>query len=217
MFFEFLKCFNLTEFFDVRAWITFIILLVSFNCMLFIYIKYIRISKIFIYTFALMLNIWIHLMNLLKTNLFSFLRTKMITSSFRMCLKTIALKIHELFDIFELFKNFWILEMWKSRSMWSLISLEICDDCMLFRCFLISCKTCLIVILKSSATTFSSFFESLFNRLSMLFLSIFFAAIMFVIDWRVYDNSFRKRFWLVVNSDCKKNFFVIVLNDLQKV
>ena len=156
-------------------------------------------------------------MNLLKNILSSFLRIEMITSSFRICRKTIVLNIHELFDIFELFENFWILRMSESRSMWSLIFLKICDDCMLFRCFRTSWKTCLILISKSTAMTLSSFFENLFSKLSMLFLSIFFAAMMFVINWRVYDIFFNRRSWIFANSDWKKNFFVIASNDLQKI
>ena len=156
-------------------------------------------------------------MNLLKNILFSFLRIEMITSSFRICRKIIVLNIHEFFDIFELFENFWILKMSKSRSMWSLIFLKICDDCMLFRCSRTFWKTCLILILKSTAMTLSNFFENLFNRFSILFLNTFFATMMFVINWRVYDIFFSKRSWIFANSDWKKNFFVIVSNDLQKI
>ena len=97
--------------------------------------------------------------------------------------------------------------MSKSRSMWSLIFLKICDDCMLFRCSLTSWKTCLILISKSTAMTLSNFFENLCSRLSMLFLSIFFAAMMFVIDWRVYDIVFSRRSWIFKSFDWKKNFF----------
>ena len=103
---KFLKCFNLTEFSAVNVSMMRVILFVFFICMLFIHTECIKISKIFMYTFALMSNIWIHLMNLLKYVLFSFLRIEMITSSLSICRMIIALNIHELFDIFELFENF---------------------------------------------------------------------------------------------------------------
>ena len=88
---------------------------------------------------------------------------------------------------------------------------------MLFRCFLTFWETCLILILKSTAMTLSNFFENLFSRLSMLFLNTFFAAMMFVIDWRVYDVFFSRRSWIFANFDWRKNFFVIASNNLQKV
>ena len=103
---KFLKCFNLTEFSVVSVSIMRVILFVFFICMLFTHTKCIKVSKSFMCTFALMSNIWIHLMNLLKNVLSSFLRIEMITSSLRICWKIIALNIHELFDIFELFENF---------------------------------------------------------------------------------------------------------------
>ena len=103
---KFLKCFNLTEFSAVNVSMMRVILFVFFICMLFIHTECIKTSKIFMCIFALMSNIWIHLMNLLRNILFSFLRIEMITSSLRICRKTIALNIHELFDIFELFENF---------------------------------------------------------------------------------------------------------------
>ena len=131
---RFLRCFNLTEFSAASVSMMRVILSVSSICMLFTHTECTKTPKISMCTFALMPNIWIHLMNLLRNILSSSLRTEMTTSPLRICRKATALNLHESFDIFGLFEDFWILGMSGSRSMWSLISLRICGGCMLFRC-----------------------------------------------------------------------------------